>query len=124
MKDLESKNIKVMNEMDSNTFYLQGRALFIEKNFIGSAFSFIRSLDFLTKCERFDRIIPILNITIRTFHQMSKSDFIKLNSLISTKFEGKDFEKFLRDFEKGINSDSVILTKTNELRNIYTKNSV
>ena len=105
--------------MDGNTFYLQGRTLLNEKKFQDSVFSFLKSALFFKKCNRTDRILPILNNIKRALNNCEKEKITQLDDVIAEKFDNKDFEDMLNEIESNITSDSLILVRTNELKKTY-----
>lgn len=120
LKSLESKNDNAMLEIDANTFYLQGRALFIERHFQGSIFSYLKSAIFLKKCGRIDRILPILNNIRRALKVCDKDKITQLDDLIANKFENQNFKDVLDEIENDISLDSLILIRSTELKKIYS----
>ncbi|NOG56150.1 MAG: hypothetical protein HND54_00275 [Bacteroidetes bacterium] len=118
---LENKNEKALVELDANTYYLQGRALFIEKNFMGSIGSSLKSALLLKQCDRTDRIVPILNNVLRAFKHLNQANFNKLDGYLKNNSENKTFEETLNELEKNLNSESMIYMKANELRTIFNK---
>lgn len=119
IEQLESKNEKALVELDANTYYLQGRALFIEKNFMSSVGSNLKSALLLKRCERTDRIVPILNNVLRALNHFTQANFDKLDEYLKNNSESKDFEETLNELEKDLSPESMIFIKTNELRTVF-----
>ena len=115
---LESKNEKALVELDANTYYLQGRSLFIEKNFISSAKSNLKSALLLKRCERTDRIVPILNNVLRAFSHFTQDNFDKLDESLKKNSEKKSFEETLNELEKDLSPESSIFITTEKLRTL------
>lgn len=115
---LESKNEKALIELDANTNYLQGRSLFIEKNFISCARSNLKSALLLKRCERTDRIVPILNNVLRAFSHFTQDNFDKLDESLKKNSEKKNFEETLNELEKDLSPESSIFTTTEKLRTL------
>jgi len=118
IQQLESKNEKALVELDANTYYLQGRALFIEKKFISSAISNLKSALLLKRCERTDRIVPILNNILRAFNHFTQANFDRLDEYLEKNSEKKNLEETLNELEKDLSPESSIFIITEKLRNL------
>ena len=90
-KKLELKYDKSMHEMDANTYYLQGRTLFNEGDFKGSVLSYLRSAKLLKKCDRIDRILPVINNMSGALKLCDEEKIIQLDDSVAKVFENKDF---------------------------------
>jgi hypothetical protein len=119
LEELEEKNDKAMFEIDANTYYLQGRALFLERHLNSSIFSYLKAILLLKECNRTDRILPNLNNIRRALNLIQNEQIGRLDNLISIKFDGKSFNDLLNEIETDISIDSTILVRTSELKSIY-----
>jgi hypothetical protein len=118
LKELENKNDMAMYEIDANTYYLQGRSLMLERQFVPAVFSYLKAILTLKKCNRVDRIIPNLNMLKRALNNVEPEKIDFLDKVLENKLDNT-FENLIIEIENEISIDSTILVKTSELRTIY-----
>ncbi|MDO6802956.1 hypothetical protein Q4595_10890 [Wenyingzhuangia sp. 1_MG-2023] len=122
--ELEDKNEKALIELDANTFYLQARTLFTEKKFKNTISSSLKAALLLKRYGRLDRIIPTLNVVIRTLGHINEVDSKLVNAYLLNNSEKKDFEQTLIELEMNLNEDSIIHLKIQELRKIIQEKNI
>lgn len=94
INNLEQINQKTLIELDASTYYLQGRALFLENNWIGAIASHSRSALAFSKCNKPERTLPqLVNIKrslnkIKNINDLNKIDNYLEKSEINTTLEG------------------------------------
>ena len=121
-KQLEIKNEKALIELEANTFHLHGRALFNEKDYLASFGSFLIAGKESKNCGRMDRIGINLDSALANLKKFKKEDFIKLNDFLIENFECKSLEESLSELENGLSSESVLILKISEIRNLVKEN--
>ncbi|GAA0870875.1 hypothetical protein GCM10009117_00200 [Gangjinia marincola] len=115
---MENKNDMAMYEIDANTYYLQGRSLMLEKQFVPAVFSYLKAVITLKKCNRIDRIIPNLNMLKRALNNVEPEKIDLLDRVLASRLDNT-FVNLITEIENEISIDSTILITTNELRTIY-----
>lgn len=119
LKLLESKTDMIVYELDSGLYYLQGRSLMLEKEYISAVYSYFKSIILLKKCNRIDRIIPSLNNLKLAFIKLKSDDIETLDKTLERTFDNKNLAMLLDEIDIDISLDSTVLIITSELRKLY-----
>jgi hypothetical protein len=116
---IEKKNEKSLFELEGTTFYLQGRTLFIEKNYYMAFGNFLRASLFLKRCGKIDRTSTTLDFALTTLKKLTKEELEKVNNEMI--IAAKNVHDCIIEIEKEISSDSVIIGLIEKIRDILNK---
>ena len=74
IKRIENKSKNILIELDANTYFLQGRTLHNEKNYLASLGSFLKASVLNKRCGRTDRIKTNLQNVIFALRKLEKEE--------------------------------------------------
>jgi hypothetical protein len=124
IKKIEAKNNVALTELESNTFHLQGRALFNEKSYLISVGSYLYAALLSKKCARIDRVALNLKSTLLGLKKMKDDDFKNVDSFLKENFGKQDLEQSLKELEQDLNNDSIVNSKIQNIRDfVIERNS-
>ena len=121
-EQLELKNKKALIELDANTFHLQGRSLYNEKDYLASLGSYLIAGKYSKECGRIDRIGINLDGAIANLKKFKENDFNKLNNFLIQHFECRSLEESMNELETNLSPESVLILKISEIRDLVRKN--
>ena len=121
IKQLENKNKNTFIEMEANTYFLQARTLYNEKDYPGALISSLKAAVFSKRCGRIDRIGNNLENIIISLAYIEKDQFKIIEDDLLISFNNKNFEQCLNELEEGLTSESIYNIKIRKIRECITE---
>lgn len=121
LEEIESKNQRLLIELDANTFYLQGRALATEGNVLGAIASFLKSAHNLVELDRADRNRAVfVNLRVAFSELKKRTQLAEIDKKLESSSMGCNLNELLDHFKNHSRNEDYI-DELNKIIDIVSK---